>query len=126
MNPVARDFSIVLVMAANEVESNNIAKHLVEEKLAACVNIVGPVRSIYRWRGAIEKASECLLLIKTATRLVARVERRVRELHSYEVPEVVAVKLDAGSKPYLAWIADSTIAPPRDPASPRSRQTARA
>ncbi len=126
MNRLARDFSIMFVMAANDVEATSIAQCLVQEKLAACVNIVGPVSSIYRWRGAIEKASEYLLLIKTSSRLVVRVERRVRELHSYEVPEIVAVKLAGGSQPYLAWIAESVVTPPKTPSSRRGRQSARA
>lgn len=108
MNPAARDFSIVFVMAANEAESSTIAHSLVEERLAACVNIVGPVRSIYRWRGQIENASEYMLVIKAQTRHVAQLERRVGELHSYDVPEIVAVRLAAGSKPYLTWLAEST------------------
>jgi periplasmic divalent cation tolerance protein len=108
MGSMARDFRIVFVMAANEDESGRIAHALVEERLAACVNIVCPVRSIYRWRGAIEDASEYMLVIKTRVRNFSKLERRVRELHSYEVPEIVAIPLAAGSKPYLAWLAEST------------------
>jgi len=109
MVAAARDFRIVFVMAANEDESASIAQALVEEKLAACVNVVGPVHSFYRWRGAIEKAREYMLIIKAAMRDFSKLERRVRELHSYEVPEIVAVPLAAGSRPYIAWLAESTI-----------------
>jgi periplasmic divalent cation tolerance protein len=109
MNAAARDFRIVFVMAANEDESSRIAQALVEEKLSACVNIVGPVRSIYRWRGAIETASEYMLVIKAPARNFVQLERRVRELHSYEVPEIIAVTLAAGSTPYVAWLAESTM-----------------
>jgi periplasmic divalent cation tolerance protein len=124
MNPAARDFRIVFVMAANDAESSRIAQALVKERLAACVNIVGPVRSIYRWRGTIEDASEYMLVIKAPARHVSQLERRVRELHSYEVPEIIAVTLAAASKPYLAWLAESTDSTERSP-SPRPRRTIR-
>ena len=120
MSTRARDFTMVFVMAANENEAGRIARALVEEKLAACVNIVGPVRSTYRWRGAIEQASEFMLVIKAPMRSFSKVERKVRELHSYEVPEIVAVTLAAGSKPYVAWLAESTQAAPS--VSPQSRR----
>jgi periplasmic divalent cation tolerance protein len=109
-----RDFTMVFVMAANEDEAGRIAQGLVSERLAACVNIVGPVRSIYRWRGRVENATEYMLVIKAPLRNFSKLERKVRALHSYEVPEVVAVTLTAGSKPYVAWMAESTrqVAPP--------------
>jgi periplasmic divalent cation tolerance protein len=118
MRAAARDFGIIFVMAADEAESGRIAQAVVEERLAACVNVVGPVRSTYRWRGNIENASEYMLVIKAPTRHFAQLERRVRELHSYEVPEIVAVTLAAGSKPYVAWLAEST-APAQPPAPPK-------
>lgn len=104
---------VVLVTCANEEQGVSIARSLVGERLAACVNLLRGVRSIYRWRDRIEDDRETLLLIKTRTRLLARVERRVRELHSYEVPEVVALPVAAGSKPYLDWVLESTTARPR-------------
>lgn len=121
MSAVARDFRMVFVMAANEDEAGRIAQALVAERLAACVNIVGPVHSVYRWRGTIENASEYMLVIKTSMRHFSKLERRVRELHSYEVPEIVAVTLAAGSKPYVAWLAESTrqAAPSASPGSRR-------
>jgi periplasmic divalent cation tolerance protein len=121
MNPAARDFRIVFVMAANEAESSRIAQALIEERLAACVNIVGPVRSIYRWRGAIENASEYLLVVKAPARNFSQLERRVRKLHSYEVPEIVAIRLAAGSTPYLEWIAEATKLTKRSPSPPPRR-----
>ncbi len=121
MMAAARDFRLVFVMAANEGESGRIAQALVEEKLAACVNIVGPVHSTYRWRGTVETASEYMLLIKAPMRHFSQLERRVRELHSYDVPEIVAVTLAAGSRPYVAWMAESTVLA-RPSASPRSRR----
>ena len=101
-----------------------IARRLVDERLAACVNIVGPMRSVYRWRDAIEEDTEFLLLIKTRAPLVARVERRVIELHSYEVPEVLAIVPAEGSAGYLAWLMESTVAGSRvagRAAQPRGR-----
>jgi len=106
----ARTARLVLLMAGSEDEAASIARTLVDERLAACVNIIGPARSIYRWRGAVEDVREYLLLIKTRARLYSRVERRVRELHSYEVPEVVALPFASGSNPYLEWLFESTAA----------------
>jgi periplasmic divalent cation tolerance protein len=105
---LARDFRIVFVMAGSEEEADRIAEALVTERLAACANIIGSARSIYRWRGAVERASEYMLMIKTHARHFTKLERRVRQLHSYEVPEIVAIPLAAGSTAYLEWLADST------------------
>ena len=99
---------IVFVMAANEAEASAMARALVEERLAACVNLITAVRSIYRWRGVIEESSECLMLIKTSSRCYQELERRIKQLHSYEVPEIVAATLTNGSADYLKWIAEST------------------
>jgi len=99
---------IVLVTAGAEKQANRLARVLVDEGLAACVNIIGPIRSVYVWRDAVEEEPEYLLLIKTRASLYARVERRVKELHSYEVPEVLAVSPSLGSRRYLRWLADST------------------
>jgi len=123
---VASAARIVFVMAASEAEASTIARTLVEERLAACVNLIAPVRSIYRWRGAIEESSECLLLIKTGTRHYAKLERRIMQMHSYKVPEIVAVPLVQGSRDYLKWIADSTKPQTAPRPKPKSRaRTAR-
>lgn len=107
-------------MAGGEDEAAKIARSLVEERIAACVNIVGPVRSLYRWRGAIEDEKEYLLIIKSRAQLFPKLERRVKELHSYEVPEVVALAMSRVSKPYLDWLVDSTAdRPPRARKLPR-------
>ena len=98
----------VLVTAGSEELAVSIARALVGERLAACVNIVGPVRSIYRWRDAIEDDREYLLIVKTRATLYVKVERRVRELHTYEVPEVLALNADRGSPPYIQWLLAST------------------
>jgi periplasmic divalent cation tolerance protein len=108
-----RDVRIVLVMAASEDEAATIARALLEAKLAACANVLGPVRSMYHWRGAIEEAQEYLIMLKTRANLYQRIERKVRELHSYEVPEILALTPSAGSKPYLEWISASTLSPIR-------------
>ena len=118
----ASQASIVLSTAAAEEQARSIARRLVDERLAACVNIVGPMRSVYRWRDAIEEDTEFLLLIKTRAPLVARVERRVIELHSYEVPEVLAIVPAGGSAGYLAWLMESTAAGSRVAGSAAQRR----
>ena len=100
-------FRIVLVTAGSEEEAANIAKALVEERLAACANIVPKIRSVYRWEGKVQDEAEALLIIKTAEAALPALEDRVRALHSYDVPEVISVKLDQGSGPYLDWLAES-------------------
>jgi len=107
--------TIVFVMAGNEDEAAKIARSLVEQRLAACVNIVGPVRSLYRWRGLIEDEREYLLVIKTRARLYAKLEDQVRKMHSYDVPEIIAIAVAKGSKPYLDWVLESTAAVTRAP-----------
>ena len=99
---------IVLVTVGSAEEAVRVGRPLVEERLAACVNVVGPIRSIYRWKGAVEDAAEYLLLVKARADDVALIERRVATLHSYEVPEILAVPLRAGSAAYIAWLADAT------------------
>ncbi len=100
-------FRLVLVTAGSEEEAAKIARALVEERLAACVNIVPKIRSVYRWGGKIEDDAEALLLIKTSETSLPALEERVRALHSYDVPEVIAIKLDRGSQPYLDWLGES-------------------
>lgn len=95
---------IVLVTVAARAEGERLAEALVGEQLAACVNIVGPIRSIYRWQGAINRDDEHLLLIKTTRARYAALEARVVELHSYDVPEVVALPIEMGSAAYLEWL----------------------
>ncbi|MFZ3201288.1 MAG: divalent-cation tolerance protein CutA [Candidatus Acidiferrales bacterium] len=102
------DKIVVLVTCGSAREAHRIARALVERRLAACANIVpAPVGSIYRWKGKVESASEFLLLIKTSRRKFTALEKAVRALHHYDVPEIVALPIAAGSRDYLAWIADS-------------------
>jgi periplasmic divalent cation tolerance protein len=101
------DKRIVLSTAGSEEEAHKIAQVLVESRLAACVNIVGPIHSVYRWKGAVERARERLLIIKTTAAAFPRVRDAIRELHSYELPECVMLPIEAGSEDYLKWIAES-------------------
>jgi len=102
------EFVVVLVTTATANEAAHIARTLVEERLAGCANVIGPIRSLFRWEGKIDDATEHLLLVKARAADFALVERRVRALHSYEVPEVIALPIGAGSAPYLAWLANAT------------------
>jgi periplasmic divalent cation tolerance protein len=95
---------IVFVTVAARADGERIAEALVGEQLAACVNVVGPVRSIYRWQGEICRDDEHLLVIKTTRARYAALEARVKALHSYEVPEVVALPIEMGSAEYVRWI----------------------
>jgi len=104
----ADQFAVVLVTAGSAEEADRLARALVEERLVACANVIGPVRSIYRWQGAVEEAAEQLLLLKTRVELLPALEARVRALHSYDVPEMLALPLRSGSAAYLAWLADAT------------------
>lgn len=102
------DKRIALTTAGSEEEARKIARALVERKLAACVNIVPQIASIYRWQGKIEEAPEYLLLIKASAEKFADVRDAIRELHSYDLPECIAINVEDGSAEYLQWIADST------------------
>lgn len=104
----SNQYGVVLVTAASKAEAEAIARSLVEAKLAACVNLF-PIHSIYTWQGTLHQEEEWQLLIKTDLSLFSTLERRVRELHSYEVPEVVALPILAGSHPYLRWMAEQTV-----------------
>ncbi len=108
MSIEARTFVVVLVTAGSNEEGRRIGRAMVEERLAACVNVVGPIRSIYRWEGAVEEAEEHLLVMKARAADVPALTARVRALHSYDVPEVVALPLTGGSEAYLAWLAAAT------------------
>ena len=85
-------------------EAQKIAQYLVDTKLAACVQITGPITSIYRWKGKVENAQEWLCLIKTQDDLYDKVEAAIKKLHPYETPEIIAVPIVKGSKEYLKWI----------------------
>lgn len=97
--------------ASSAAEAEKIARSLVEGQLAACVNIVPQIRSIYRWEGKIEDGAEWMLVIKSRRHLLEDLVSRVRSLHSYTVPEVVALDVVGGNPDYLAWLNDSTWGP---------------
>ncbi len=104
--PTARGFRVVLSTCPDMESAQRIAHALVAERLAACVNIVPVAQSVYRWRGRIESATEQLLIIKGRARDFPALERRLRALHPYELPELLAVPLSDGSPAYLAWLAN--------------------
>jgi periplasmic divalent cation tolerance protein len=101
------DKRIVLTTAGSDEEARRLARALVERRLAACVNLVTPVESVYRWKGKVETAREWLLLIKTTAASLAAVEAAIRELHSYELPECLHLAIEGGSEEYLGWIGES-------------------
>jgi len=101
------DKRIVLTTCGSEEEAQKIALHIVEQQLAACVNIVPKVESVYRWQGKVESSAEWLLLIKTTVEKFPNVRNAIRELHSYDLPECIAIVVEDGSKEYLDWISDS-------------------
>ncbi len=101
------DKQLVLSTVANNEEARVIAGALVEKGLAACVNILGPIQSIYRWKGAVEDSQEYLLLIKTTSETFPQLRDELKRLHSYEVPECVAVDIGDGLPAYLDWIGES-------------------
>jgi periplasmic divalent cation tolerance protein len=100
-------YRVVLTTVSSAQEAKRMARALVEERVAACVNVVGSVASVYRWQGAVEEASEVLLLIKTRVEKLEALEGAVRRLHSYDVPEFVILKVDGGSAAYLRWLDES-------------------
>ena len=102
------DAIVVLVTTASAEEGARIGRTLVGERLAACVNVVGPIQSIYRWRDAVEEATEHLLVIKARAVDLAALDVRLRALHSYDVPEVLALPVVGGSAAYLAWLDEAT------------------
>jgi len=107
---MSTDYAIVLTTCADKREAERIAERLVADGAAACVNIVDKVTSVYRWKGKVEKSTECLLVIKTRSQLTDRVEGTIRGFSSYECPEVIVIPVVTGASDYLTWINDSTNA----------------
>lgn len=103
------DKRIVLTTSGSEDEARRIANHLVENQLAACVNLIPRVESIYRWQGKVESNREWVLLIKTTAGRFPAVHDAIRELHSYELPECIAVAIEDGSPDYLQWLQQSVL-----------------
>lgn len=105
-NPPPDAFLIVFCTCESPAQGRQIAEALVEARLAACVNILPPLQSIYRWQGKIESAEEVLLLIKSTRDRFAALQERIQQLHSYDTPEIIAVPITAGSEKYLGWLGE--------------------
>ena|SRR5271165_6135032 len=95
---------VVLSTVSSLEQGRRLARELVEQRLAACVNLIPKVESIYRWQGAVESAEEVLLVVKTTPARFAELRDKIAELHSYDVPEILALPVSDGSAPYLAWL----------------------
>jgi len=99
---------VVFITTGSVEEGQKIAHALVEERLAACVNIISPIESIYRWEGKVHDDQEVLLIVKTAAEMLEKLAARVKQLHCYEVPEIIALSIVAGAENYLRWIDEQT------------------
>lgn len=100
-------YVVVFMMVPDEKEATKIVRDLLKERLIACANIVGPVSSLFWWKGGIDKASEFLVIMKSRKNLFKKLSERVKELHSYEVPEVIALPVIEGLPSYLNWLGAS-------------------
>ncbi|MCU0652518.1 MAG: divalent-cation tolerance protein CutA [Candidatus Omnitrophica bacterium] len=100
-------YSVILVTASSKVEAEKIAKALLKNKCAACVNIITGIKSLFRWQGKIDAAKEILLVIKSKKSKLPKIIKLVKSMHSYEVPEIIALPVIGGEKKYLRWINDS-------------------
>lgn len=107
MTGEAERFLLVLTTAGSEEQAVQIARGLVEQRLAACVNVASLGCSIYRWKGKIEEEEEKLLIVKTSSSLFERVREAIRSMHSYDVPEVLAIPIGDGDPDYLHWLGES-------------------
>lgn len=101
------DKRVVLTTVGSVEEANKIADALVQRRLAACVNVVGPISSVYRWKEKVERAQEWLLLIKTTAGAADTIGDAIKDLHSYELPECVVLPIEGGSEAYLEWLGEN-------------------
>ena len=106
-------YLIVFITAGSMEEATNISRTLVEGRFPACCNIINPITSVYRWGGEVVEDPEVLIILKTRKSLLKKLIKRVTEIHSYELPEVISVPLGEGNPPYLKWLAESTRMPKR-------------
>lgn len=104
-------YIVVFATAASRQEAQTIARALIDEQLAACVNISGGLHSFFRWKGAVDEAQESLLVIKSRRELFEKIAGRIRQLHSYDCPEIIALPVLAGQREYLDWIDESVRKP---------------
>ncbi len=102
------NFIIVLVTTANKAEAEKISQTLLKDKLIACANIISPITSFFHWQGKIDQAEECLVIMKSRADLFSELADRVKSLHSYEVPEILALPIMEGSAAYLDWLGSVT------------------
>ena len=105
---MANEFVIVLTTLPAEADAETFAAQLVDERLAACVNIFPAMRSVYRWKNALERADERQLVIKTTRARITALEARLRKLHPYDLPEFLVLTIDSGGADYLSWLTDCT------------------
>ena len=112
----------VLLCTCPPDAAERIARELVERRLAACVNVVENIVSIYRWRGDIQRDAESLLILKTRSERVPEIEAALRDIHPYDVPELIALPVEQGAQPYLDWVLDATA--PRPPGAPEDTSEA--
>jgi periplasmic divalent cation tolerance protein len=105
MSSSSTNYGIVLVTASSEAEANSIAEALVHSKLAACVSVM-PIRSLYTWKDKLYNEAEWQLVVKTDLNSFAQIEAKIRSMHSYEVPEIIALPIVQGSPPYLQWVTE--------------------
>ena len=115
------DAIVVMMTAANREEAARLADMLVGARLAACVQILPEMESVYRWKGNIERQPEVLLIAKTLRSRFAELERAVRALHSYDTPEIIAIPMAAGSRRYLEWLVANVESPPGTATAEKSR-----
>lgn len=99
-----KPYIVVLIMTSSKQEAENIVQKLLMKQLIACANIIGPASSLFRWSGKIEKAEEYLVLMKSRKDMFTKLEENVKVLHSYEVPEIIALSIVEGAKPYMVWL----------------------
>jgi len=100
-------YIVIFITAANKKEGTYIAQALIKKKLAACVNIIDKIESLFCWKGKLERAREALLIIKSKKEKLTKIIKTVKSMHSYEMPEIIALPLTGGDKPYLRWIDES-------------------
>ena len=103
------EFIVVFVTVGSPDEGDRLARALVEEQLAACVNRIKSVQSVYRWQGTVQQSEEELLIIKTKQELFERLKKRVQDLHGYSVPEIIALPILEGSESYLKWLGEQLL-----------------
>lgn len=104
-------FTLIYITTSDQEESARIGRRLVEERLAACVNIIPSIKSFYHWEGSLEEDEESVLIVKTTSELTQQIIKRVRELHSYDNPCIISIPITGGSRDYLEWLNDEVKKP---------------